>query len=102
KREIAVASLAPFRLTGDDDSGWLVQNSHGRFDFVHVLSAFAAAAESVDLEIGRIDFDRRGIGDLRNNIDTGKRSVPAFVRIEWRSEERRVGKECRGRWSTYN
>ena len=62
-----------------------MQNSHGRFDFVHVLSAFAAAAESVDLEIGRIDFDRRGIGDLRNNIDTGKRSVPAFVRIEWRN-----------------
>ncbi len=65
-------------------SAWQ-QNSDGGFHFVHVLSTFAATAKSVDLEIGRIDFDRRGIGDLRNNIDAGERSVPAFVRVERRN-----------------
>jgi len=26
----------------------------------------------------------------------------ARIRLEWRSEERRVGKECRSRWSPYH
>ena len=33
-------------------------------------------------------------------IHWGLYSIPA--RGEWRSEERRVGKECRSRWSPYH
>jgi hypothetical protein len=62
-----------------------VQNPHGSFHFVHVLPAFAAAAESVDLQISGIDFNWRGIGDLRDNIDAGEGSVTTFVCIEGRN-----------------
>ena len=31
-----------------------------------------------------------------------QRRTPAFFRPSWRSEERRVGKECRSRWSPYH
>ena len=33
---------------------------------------------------------------------TGKDSQIAYVRASTRSEERRVGKECRSRWSPYH
>ena len=33
---------------------------------------------------------------------TGKRGLAAAARIAARSEERRVGKECRSRWSPYH
>ena len=35
--------------------------------------------------------------DLTTALDT-----PAGHAVEWRSEERRVGKECRSRWSPYH
>ena len=62
-------------------------DAHRGLDFVDVLSAFAARAEGVDFNVRRIDFDRRGIGDFGNHIDAGKRSVPAFVRVEWRDAD---------------
>ena len=71
-RQLAVAPLAALGLTGDDDAARFVHDAHGGFDFVHVLSAFAAGAKSIDLDIGRIDFDRRGIRDFRNDIDAGE------------------------------
>ena len=37
-------------------------------------------------------------GVFRKFLETG--NVPSF--ILWRSEERRVGKECRSRWSPYH
>ena len=84
ERELAVAPLTALRLAGDDDAGRLVRDAHGGFDFVDVLPSFSAATKGVDLQIDRVNFDRRGIGDLRDNIDTGKGSVTAFVRIERR------------------
>ena len=85
ERELAVASLAAFRLTGNHDPAWLVQNPHSGFHFVHVLPAFAAAPESVDLQISGIDFNWGGIGDLRNNIDAREGSVTTFVCIKGRN-----------------
>ena len=32
----------------------------------------------------------------------GKVTLPEHARIAYRSEERRVGKECRSRWSPYH
>ena len=53
-----------------------------RFHFVHILPAFAAAAISADFEVGWIDFDWCALGNLRNDVNAGKGSVPAFVSIE--------------------
>ena len=40
----------------------------------------------------------------RRHVDTGPRAVlpEAFCHSLYRSEERRVGKECRSRWSPYH
>ena len=32
----------------------------------------------------------------------GERHIPAVLLVDTRSEERRVGKECRSRWSPYH
>src|SRR5256884_6396681 len=40
------------------------------------------------------------IDHLRLAADEGDRSRP--LHVQWRSEERRVGKECRSRWSPYH
>ena len=83
-RELAIASLAALGLASDDDTGWLVQDAHSSFHFVHVLPTLAAATKRVDLQIGGIDFDRRRIRDFRHHIDAGERGVPAFVCIKRR------------------
>ena len=46
-----------------------------------------------------IYFTARGMGRFAGNVD---KAVEAFYAITERSEERRVGKECRSRWSPYH
>src|SRR5204863_4818634 len=58
------------------------------------------------------DLDTEGIGCPRSwlrRLRSQARSLDAFSRVmsslarkPWRSEERRVGKECRSRWSPYH
>ena len=43
------------------------------------------------------ELDRYVIGQ-----DEAKKAVAIALRNRWRSEERRVGKECRSRWSPYH
>src|SRR5947207_690214 len=40
-----------------------------RFALLCFLSAFAARAKGIDLDVGRIDLDRNGVGDFRNDVD---------------------------------
>ena len=41
--------------------------------------------------------------DLSKVCETGSIMVPEILKLEsFRSEERRVGKECRSRWSPYH
>ena len=82
-RQLTIASLAALGLAGDNNSTRLMQNPHCRFDFVDVLSAFAATAKCINLKVGRINFYWSGIGNFRNDIDTRERSVTSLVRIEW-------------------
>ena len=84
-RELAVPPLTPLRLAGNDDSGRLVHDAHRGLNFVHVLAAFATSAEGVDLDIRGIHFDRRGVRDFRDNIDTCEGSVPPLVGVERRN-----------------
>src|SRR5690242_21865688 len=41
------------------------------------------------------------VGRRRTNTVPRSASAPIFARTTWRSEERRVGKECRSRWAPY-
>ena len=51
-------------------------------------------------------MDIRPVSDLRNKFTeierTVKRGKPVYLTKNGRSEERRVGKECRSRWSPYH
>src|SRR5207248_10923377 len=81
----AIAPLAALGLASDDDPTGLLHDGHSGFDLIHVLAAFASAAKGVDLQISRVNLERGGIGDLRDNIDAGKRGVTPVVCIEGRN-----------------
>ena len=51
---------------------------------------------NVVLQNGDFSLSLRKIGEHKNPI------IKAEFRAEFRSEERRVGKECRSRWSPYH
>src|SRR6266513_6137542 len=84
ERELAIAPLAALGLASDDDPTGLVHDAHSGFDLIHVLAAFASAAKGVDLQISRVNLERGGIGDLRDNINTRKGSVTPLVCIKRR------------------
>src|SRR3712207_773388 len=44
----------------------------------------------------------KGLGSTRVAFIPGETSGPLLPSVKWRSEERRVGKECRSRWSPYH
>ena len=48
--------------------------------------------------IMEIRFKRNGAATIREMANEFKKQFPQW----WRSEERRVGKECRSRWSPYH
>ena len=66
---VAIASLAPLGLAGNDDAGGNMGDPHRSLNLVYILTAFAAGAESVDLEVGFVDFNR-SIFNFGNHIDT--------------------------------
>ena len=58
--------------------------------FVDVLASFAAAPIGVNLDFGRVDFDRGGVGQLGHHIHAGKRRVASFVGVERRNSDEAV------------
>ena len=74
------------------------QTTHQTADQPQPQSAAALApVDHTALELAMCDYDR---GDPRRIQHFVK--VRAFARTIARSEERRVGKECRSRWSPYH
>ena len=57
-------------------------------------TAIASEATGMDISVERID--------LRFPLNLLVRGVQVIQPIQARSEERRVGKECRSRWSPYH
>ena len=53
------------------------------------------------LKIGNMDFDKGKVKVSKAVINNVTSSLSANIN-EARSEERRVGKECRSRWSPYH
>ena len=79
----AVLVLGTLTLARDDQAGRDVGDADGGFDFIHILTAFAARAEGIDAELSGRDNDvGRGLFDFGNDIDAGEAGVAAFVRIE--------------------
>src|SRR2546429_5272447 len=63
-----------------------------------------AAASVLDVDVwteARLVFDL-GVSSLLLGADPGASETPALTEAIFRSEERRVGKECRSRWSPYH
>ena len=59
--------------------------------------------EFMELEISRAPKDPDMLAQrLRNNTAASPRDAGGDLDANWRSEERRVGKECRSRWSPYH
>ena len=48
------------------------------------------------------EMARSNADDVNSAIDAGHAAFPAWGKTSLRSEERRVGKECRSRWSPYH
>ena len=76
-----------------------------RFRFRPVLTVFVALGLLLALSLGnwqlaRLDWKL----DLINKVETriGAEPAPFAAVLARRSEERRVGKECRSRWSPYH
>ena len=68
-----------------------------------IILASCLSIISVFLEWGRISLGKEGFYGF-NGIDSnqGKIILVLSIIIVLRSEERRVGKECRSRWSPYH
>ena len=77
-----VFGLGAFDLTGDDDAGGEVGDADGGFDFVDVLSAFAAGAVGVDFEIVIADFDFDVFLSVGCDVDGGEGGVALFGGVE--------------------
>src|SRR5207302_9822147 len=74
--------LAAFGLTADNDAAGNVRDANGGFDFVDVLSAFAAGTERVDLQILGTNVDLDFVVDFWNYKPRGKRSMAPCRLIE--------------------
>src|SRR5258708_34830592 len=81
---------------------------HAMPDFwMTVLVLLAGAAQRNTMQDRNVVFDHRGLADdeAGGMVEKNPAADPGLgidVGLEHRSEERRVGKECRSRWSPYH
>src|SRR3712207_9207945 len=68
--------------------------SHDHFDHLDKLSVARLSANNPQMKL----FCGLGTGELIESWFPQMETIQAC----WRSEERRVGKECRSRWSPYH
>ena len=76
--------LAALVLALDDDARGQVREAHGRFDFVDVLAAVAAGAESVYAKVFGPDDDFDAVVNFRDDENGGKGRVAPRRLIERR------------------
>src|SRR5690554_44863 len=82
-----------FRLKSD--GFWKLHSKHGSF-IPRTISSFVGLREAIELA----EMDKALFDFLLNPIS--REVIKAELLNHYRSEERRVGKECRSRWSTYD
>src|SRR5205823_690425 len=84
QRHLTISALAPLGLASHNDTRWKVRDSHCRLNFVHVLTTFPPAPESVDCKIFFIDLNRDIFLQFRHRIDARKRGVSPLVCVKRR------------------
>ena len=90
-----------------DASGsmWAQINGKARIDIARETLKDVLAGVPDTLELGFMAYGHRSKGDC-NDIETlvqpAAGTADAIAAAAVRSEERRVGKECRSRWSPYH
>ena len=93
----AKKSIAGFKLREGSRVGLSVTLRGSRmYDFIDRLIAIALPRTRDFRGLDVKGFDRQG------NLSIGIKEHNIFPEIHYRSEERRVGKECRSRWSPYH
>src|SRR5262249_59407028 len=65
-------------------------------------SSDVCSSDLTDLEIDAMQPARASASAAGVNLEIGTFMSSSVVVGSWRSEERRVGKECRSRWSRYH
>src|SRR5256885_10788144 len=79
--------------------GQLPEDVHGTLDFKGTVATDSGAYQI--LEYGHVGVKPAEIVSYQERIDTDIGVILDFP-TGFRSEERRVGKECRSRWSPYH
>src|SRR3712207_154013 len=94
--KFTVSELAVLRIVGDE------VRQHGYCDrCVDEIAARAGVCRQMVQNAIR-EAARLGLLTVEERRREGRRNLPNVIRIASRSEERRVGKECRSRWSPYH
>src|ERR1039457_866686 len=76
---------------------------------VVLLSPMVGSTESRRLELNQLWSELQTktrqvepLTDLPKKVNSARQQITDFYKKRFRSEERRVGKECRSRWSPYH
>ena len=85
-----IHQLASLDFALNDNARGKVRNSHGRGDFIDVLSTGTTAAEGVDFKIFRIDDNIGYASEFRNDVNRGKRGMTPRIGIEGRDANQAV------------
>src|SRR5574344_128011 len=77
-----IHQLASLDFTLNDNARGKVRDSHGRGDFVNVLTTGTSAAEGVDFQIFGIDHHVRDAPEFGNDVDGSERRMATRVGVE--------------------
>src|SRR2546430_4066469 len=88
-------------------------NRMARRNHTHVITSQGIPQDGTDSDqvglvavfeymIANTDWSVAGLHNIVLTEDTSGTIYPVPYDFDWRSEERRVGKECRSRWSPYH
>src|SRR2546430_3737367 len=96
----AWVTISTEQLRADFDTLWAVSDVHGQLEELDQLlvAANLATSKGEDQVVWNHARPRQLLVVVGDYIDGG----PDSVGVVLRSEERRVGKECRSRWSPYH
>src|SRR2546427_13003924 len=93
----ALPPCAPMDFDGDCKSDILWRNSATGKDYLWLMNGLTIVSQGSLNTVDDQAWQVQGIGDFDGD---GKADI--LWRNSARSEERRVGKECRSRWSQYH
>ena len=67
-----------------------------------IIDDDSAIRSSLSFMLKRAKYEVQAVAGPREAIEIVRSVAPQLILMDMRSEERRVGKECRSRWSPYH